>query len=404
MIDTTARIEERVLILAPTGRDGHLIATILCQRDIEAEAVGSIAEFCAKIAEGGGAAIVTEEGLSGTALEALRTTLARQPAWSDIPIVILTTGGETAAAKTWNLVQRLEPSGNVSLLERPLRSITLVNAVQVALRSRRRQYEVRDLYETLEGRVAERTAELERLNREAEGFNYSISHDLRAPLRAIIATSQMLVQDYSAGLPEQAQYYLQRQSDAASRLAALIDDLLKLSRLSHTEMRPVSFNLSDLAQEVIDEMALNGPVKCTFQVQPDLNAFGDPFLVRFVLWNLLNNACKFSPEGGLVSVSQEQGGAFCVRDQGIGFDMRYVEKLFQPFERLVTESQFPGTGIGLANVKRIVERHGGRVWAESEPGCGSRFLFTLEASSKKPASVTGGRMGEPNATVLSPVE
>jgi signal transduction histidine kinase len=368
--------QERVIVLAPNGRDAYLIVATLCDSGIFAEAVPTIQALCEELDKGVGATILTEEALQGVAQATLTLALGKQPAWSDLPVIILTTGGVERAEPTWQLVRKLEPVGNVSLMERPLRPITLVSAVHVALRSRRRQYEVRSLYERLERRVAERTAELERLNREAEGFNYSISHDLRSPLRSINATANMLMDEYGDILPPEAKALLQRQAIAATRLASLIDDLLRLSRLSRQEMHWHDFDLTALAHDVIGEVRSESK-RWRFVVQENMTARGDALLLRFVLLNLIENACKFSPHGGTITVGQDPDGVFYVNDEGIGFEPIYKEKLFLPFERLVHESEFPGTGIGLANVKRIVDRHGGSVWADGVPGKGATFFFTL---------------------------
>jgi signal transduction histidine kinase len=331
-----------------------------------------------EIERGVGAAIVAEEAFRGPNLTSLSAALSMQPAWSDIPLIILTASGNESSSRTWDFVRRLEPIGNAFLLERPLRPLTLAMAVHVALRSRRRQYEVKSLNENLEARVAARTAELQWLNSEAEGFNYSISHDLRAPLRAIVGTSQMMLHDFKDELPREAVPLLQRQSDAASRMALLIDELLKLSRLSRQEMKRSEFCISQVALQVVAELQ-NGEYghDCRFEIEANLKAFGDSALVKFVLLNLLENAVKFSPYGGCIRFGRADDGAFFVRDHGIGFDMKYVNKVFLPFERLVTDSEFPGTGIGLANVKRIVDRHSGSLRAESELGKGATFYFTL---------------------------
>ena len=159
--------------------------------------------------------------------------------------------------------------------------------------------------------------------------------------------------------------------------STLIDDLLKLSRLARQEIVRTHVDLTAIAQEVAEDLATRdqcSPV--TFEIEPNMAASADEKLIRFVLLNLMENACKFSPDGGVVHVGT-RGDAFFVKDSGIGFDMEYLPKVFLPFERLVRDDQFPGTGIGLANVKRIVERHRGRVWAESKPGEGSVFFFTI---------------------------
>ena len=233
--------------------------------------------------------------------------------------------------------------------------------------------------EELEQRVKDRTAELEAANAEMQGFTYSVSHDLRGPLRAIVSTSHMLLEDVSSKLSEDEILLLRRQEENAKKMAALIDDLLRLSRLGRQEMVVSLVDLTDMAHSILTEWDPKDSL--IFDIQEGLEANGDPKLLRLVLENLMGNAIKFSPNGGRVSigvVQKPKGKAFYVRDEGIGFDMSYVEKLFLPFERLHMDDEFPGTGIGLANVKRIIERHGGHVWAESAgPGTGSTFYFSL---------------------------
>ncbi|RYG49077.1 PAS domain-containing protein [bacterium] len=236
---------------------------------------------------------------------------------------------------------------------------------------RRAEAALRVANQTLETKVVARTRELQETVREAEGFNYSISHDLRAPLRAIAATSSILIEDLGPKLDEESRRLLNRQVENAQRLGRLIDELLRLSRLARVPVNRVSLDITRKSQEIAAE--LEG---CEVEVQEGMTAEGDPDLVRTVLQNLMGNACKFTPVEGTVRVTKE-GDVITVSDEGIGFDMAYAHKIFLPFERLVTDAEFPGTGIGLANVERIVRRHGGRVWAESEPGKGSRFSFTL---------------------------
>jgi len=236
---------------------------------------------------------------------------------------------------------------------------------------------LREANAELERRVEDRTAELRVAVNELEGFTYSVSHDLRAPLRAIVSSARILQEDCGHLLPEESKAILSRQATNANKLGTLIDDLLKLSRLSRQELRKETFDLTAVAFDVVEELSPRG---VRIQIAPGMQAFGDPKLVRFVLLNLVENACKFSPAGGtvLVGVEPVEGGhAFFVRDQGIGLDMQYAHKVFLPFERLVLDTEFPGTGIGLANVQRIVQRHGGRVWVDSQPGQGATFYFTL---------------------------
>jgi PAS domain S-box-containing protein len=227
----------------------------------------------------------------------------------------------------------------------------------------------------LEARVQQRTVDLEDAVKELEGFTYTVSHDLRGPLRAISAASMILREDFGELLPTEAQRHLLRQADAAKKMGTLIDDLLKLSRLGRQEMAPAEFDLGGMALDVAREL---GAVD-RMRIEPDLVAFGDDRLVRFVLLNLIENALKFSPEGGQIRVGKK-GEAFFVADEGIGFEPQYAEKVFKPFERLVRDEEYPGTGIGLANAHRIVKRHSGRIWAESEAGKGACFYFTLPHS------------------------
>jgi|GEM_PF-500421 len=243
--------------------------------------------------------------------------------------------------------------------------------------------EIKRLNEDLEERVRIRTAELQAAKDEMEGFCYSVSHDLRTPLRAMMATSRILIEDHEAKLDGDAANQLDRLGRAAKRMGDLIDDLLQFSRLSRSELTRSLVDLSTIAVELCEEMAERYPRrKGGWSVQPGLWAHADPQMIRLVLQNLIENAFKFSAHADEPTVSfGREDGSYYVRDNGVGFDAQYAHKLFRPFERLHADEQYPGTGIGLANVKRIVERHHGRVYAESEPGHGTTFWFTLEYGS-----------------------
>lgn len=225
--------------------------------------------------------------------------------------------------------------------------------------------------------------ELERKNNELEAFSYSVSHDLRAPLRSIDGFSQLLLEDFAGTLDAKAQDYLRRVRDSAQRMGELIDDLLQLSRVARADLSRSRIDLSSIARAVAEELMNKEPErKITLHVQDQLLAEADSRLVRVALDNLLGNAWKFTakvPEARIEIGAERQEGAtvFFVRDNGAGFDMHYAEKLFQPFQRLHVESDFAGTGIGLATVHRIIDRHGGRIWAQGAVDQGATFYFTI---------------------------
>ncbi len=247
----------------------------------------------------------------------------------------------------------------------------------------RAEDEVRSLNADLEQRVSERTAELTAANKELESFAYSISHDLRAPLRGIDGFSHLLAEEFGDTLDETGRGYLERVRRAAQRMGTLIDDILELSRVTRQEMRRVRVDLSRIAAEVTDERARTDPghrVECV--IAPDCIVFGDPQLLRVMLQNLLENAWKYSAKEAAPNIefgreTQGEEQIFFVRDNGVGFDMKYADRLFTPFQRLHKPEEFEGTGIGLATVARIVRRHGGRVWIESALGQGTTIRFTL---------------------------
>ena len=243
--------------------------------------------------------------------------------------------------------------------------------------------EIRRLNAGLEKRVQERTSELTAANRELESFAYSISHDLRSPLRAIDGFSHLLAEDYEDKLDHQGRDYLGRVRKAVQRMGTLIDDILELSRVTRQEMRREPVDLGRLAAELNEEIARAWPGK-----QPAISlpgrclAEGDPQLLRLMLQNLLENAWKYSGRNPAPEIEfgceTLDGRQVCyVRDNGVGFDMAHAGRLFTPFQRLHKPEDFQGNGIGLATVARIVRRHGGRIWAESAPGAGATFRFTL---------------------------
>lgn len=235
----------------------------------------------------------------------------------------------------------------------------------------------------LEQRVRERTAQLEASNNELEAFSYSVSHDLRAPLRSIDGFSQALLEDYADKVDETGQDQLRRVRAATQRMSALIDDLLNLARVARSEMIIESLDLSALARSIASELHSEQPErKVEFVIEDELRVKGDSRLMRLVMQNLLGNAWKYtsSHDRARVEVGRYQNNGqsgYFVRDDGAGFDPRYATRLFGAFQRLHSASEFPGTGVGLAIVQRIIRRHGGEIWAEAEVQKGATFYFTL---------------------------
>ena len=291
----------------------------------------------------------------------------------DYPLEIRHRGGHITPV-LYNATVYNDYSGNILGVFASARDITRLRQVEM---------EIQELNSALEQRVIERTAQLKAANREMESFAYSVSHDLRAPLRSIDGFSLALLEDYGDKLDEEGKGHLRRVRAATQRMAQLIDDILKLSRITRSELNFEMVDLSALAVSSSNELRSSDPQRnVEFIIKKEVKTKGDASLLKVVLDNLLGNAWKFSSghaaariEFGVTTVEGEN--VYFVRDDGAGFDMNYADKLFITFQRLHTEQEFPGTGVGLALVRHVINRHGGRVWAESAVEQGATFYFTL---------------------------
>lgn len=257
--------------------------------------------------------------------------------------------------------------------------LLVIAAIRDITERKRAEADVQKLNQDLR----QRAAQLEAANQELEAFSYSVSHDLRAPLRGIDGFSQILLEDYSDKIPAEGRAYLERVRAAAQRMGRLIDDLLNLARVTRSPLQPTLINLSEMAEDIAGTLREDSPERnITFTITPDLRINGDPSLMHIALENLLGNAWKFTAkkEQALIEFGQQntvEERTFFVRDNGTGFDMAYVNKLFGVFQRLHSTAEFPGTGVGLATVRRIIKMHGGSIWAEGEEGRGATFYFRL---------------------------
>jgi light-regulated signal transduction histidine kinase (bacteriophytochrome) len=295
----------------------------------------------------------------------------------DVPVVFLTAHADD------DTLHRATSSDASAYLVKPFKPPDLRCVIEIALHKHAADVRLRENERWLEQTLQQRTAALEAANRELEAFNYSVAHDLRAPLRGIDSFSQLLIERYSQRLDSEGLAYLNRVRAAASRMSQLIDALLSLAQVGRGQQQPLDLDFSQLVQSVASEIAAaNAGRSVPVVVAPGMRAYADPRLLRIVVANLLENAWKFTArrQRPSVEVGPCQNTAlptYYVRDNGAGFDPAYASKLFGAFQRLHAEREFPGTGIGLAIVQRVITRHGGTIWAQSQPGEGATFYFSL---------------------------
>lgn len=370
-MESPSGVEIRILILAPTGRDASLISRTLASARMSPVVCDDIDGLLWLLKEGAGAVLIAQEGLSRGALAKISGWLATQPPWSDMPFVVLTSGGRPSVT-TINQARDLEVLGNVTLLERPVRPDTILSSMRAALRARHRQYEMRRHQE-----------KLTQANRDLEQFAHSASHDLQEPLRTVAIYSELLAQRSQGLIDDQAQVFLGFLRAGALRMEMLVRDLLTYTQTA---------GAGDEAAETVDasqqlEIVLANLAEATKTSGASITCGPLPAIsmkaphLQVLFQNLIGNAIKYRREDAPrihVSAIKEDGfWRFSVADNGMGIEPQFHRQIFGIFKRLHTHEKFPGTGIGLAICQRIAERYGGRIWVESELGKGSTFFFTV---------------------------
>ena len=392
----TSEHDDRVLVFAPVGRDALLTAQLLHRADIPCNTYTSVAALLGALENGGGAALIlTEEALDDADIGRLAAALGEQPAWSDIPVLLF--AGEPGEAMSLAAIRSLEMLPNLTLLDRPIRVAAVLSAVRAALRSRARQYEVRDLLVALH----RARADAESANRLKDEFLATLSHELRTPLNAILGWTSMLVRNQidASRLP----HVFDTLDRNAQAQAQLIADVLDVSRIitGKLQLQMATVDLCELVARAVDSVrptALAKSISLSLDEPRECLVRGDAARLQQVLWNLLSNAVKFTPPGGTVRVARrrESGGVIVsVSDSGMGIPPPFVPFVFDRFRQADQTSTraHGGLGLGLSIVKHLVELHGGSVAASSEGlGKGSRFEVRLPALDPAFASVEPGEI------------
>ena len=384
-------LQDRLLVLMPTARDAKRTVSALSAVKIGCVTCETLDELCLEITRGAAAALLTEESIAHDTQDSLGKALHDEPPWSDFPLIVLSHAGSTV---------RHPPSLNVTLVERPLRFETLRSVVEAALRHRRHQYEVRDTLVNLtraqqelktanlelEQRVQERTQKLRETITELEAFSYTVSHDLRAPLRSIEGYAEALRTDYEHCLDDEGRRYLSKISTGAERLDLMVQDVLAYSRISKGQIDLHDVNIADLIRDVVEsypQLREKGAITLR-EPLPRLCAHR-AYLTQCIS-NLLGNAVKFVEPGKTPRVTiwaeddepQVTHARIWFEDNGIGIAPEHFNQIFEIFGRVHPVQRYEGTGIGLAIVRKAVERMGGSVGLTSELGKGTRFWLSLK--------------------------
>jgi len=369
----------KVLLVEDNAGDARLIQESLSEAKgdpFEMEIAERLSAALARLGQGGIDAVLLDLALPDSEGLATFDTIKRKvPA---IPIIVLTGLGDEVLA-----LKMVKKGAQDYVAKMDLNGGILPRAIRYAVERERADQQIRRFNEELEQRVKLRTAELEAANNELEAFSYSVSHDLRAPLRHVDGFSRILIESQGNKMSEDGQRYLREILDATQRMAGMIEDLLRLAQIGRQELKLQKTNIRDLIDDVL--AGLKSEV-CERRIEWKVGALPslecDRGLIKQVLTNLVGNSVKYTRpcDIAVIEIGQmagEEHPVIFVRDNGAGFEMKYADKLFGAFQRLHRQDEFEGTGVGLATVQRIIRRHGGRIWAEAEPQKGATFYFTL---------------------------
>lgn len=383
------------MIAAPLGADARNIGDVLAFAGIGTRVCRDLAMAAEEFSAGCAALLITEEAMDAVQTGLFSAKLERQEPWSDVPVVLITSGGQFSPVST-RATALVGSRANLTLIERPLRAVTLVTTVKAALRARSRQYEIRDLLAdrerllaSLEERVAERTSSLRQMVEELETFSYSVSHDLRAPLRVLDGYARALLEDHGDALGPEPKELLTRIARTAHRMDRLTQDLLAYTRVARGELALEPVDLELMLRAVIEQYPSLIASSHLIRLRPPLGtvlAHGPSLIQCFS--NLLENALKFvrkgeEPEVEIYAESRGDRIRVTVADRGMGIDATQQQRIFGMFERAAAHKHLAGTGIGLAIVKKAAERMGGSVGVESEPGNGARFWLELAGAKTR---------------------